>query len=56
MLCIAINFAHAAIIATINSAIQLHIRRLKCLGILCRSQQSCRHMNHGRVHQLVEMN
>ena len=49
---IVINFTHAAIFATINSAIQLHIRRLKCLGILCRSQQSCRHMIHGRVRQV----
>ena len=48
MLLIVINFTHAAIV-TINSAIQLHIRRLKCSGILCRSQQSCRHMIHGRV-------
>ena len=49
---IVINFTHAAIIATINSAIQLHIRRLKGLGILCRSQQSCCHMIHGRVCQV----
>ena len=46
------HFTHAAIIATNNSAIQLHIRRLKGLGILCRSQQSCRHMIHGRVRQV----
>ena len=49
---IVINFAHAAIIGTINSAIQLHIRRLKGLGMPCRSQQSCRHMIHGRVRQV----
>ena len=40
------------IIATINSAIQLHVRRLKGSGMLCRSQQSCCHMIHGRVRQV----
>ena len=49
---IAIHFTHAAIIATINNAIQLHIRRLKHLGILRRSRQSCHHIIHGRVHQV----
>ena len=48
---VTISFTLAAITATINSAIQLHIRRLKGSGILCRSQQSCRHMIHGRVCQ-----
>ena len=45
-------YIYIYIIATINSAIQLHIRRLKSSGILCRSQQSCRQMIHGRVHQV----
>ena len=51
---ILINFTHAAIIATINSDIQLHVRRLKGSGILFRSHVTTimRHMIHGRVCQV----
>ena len=45
-------YIYIHIIATINSAIQLHIGRLKGSGILCKSQRSCRHMIHGRVHHV----